>query len=160
MKNLNVCNVEDIADTLLFLSPCCITPKKLQKLLFISYGMFLVIENDEYSNNLKKLFKNEFEAWAHGPVVPRIYRKYKNYGMSPICTPSNFIPNIDTNIIKFLDEILMIFGKYKAYQLEKFTHSQSAWQKARAGVDDLGICNQKISDQDIFDSYKNYVQKN
>ena len=50
-----------------------ITPLKLQKILYYAQGYYLAKEN-------RPLFKEDFEAWAHGPANPGIYDKYKDYG--------------------------------------------------------------------------------
>jgi uncharacterized phage-associated protein len=47
-----------------------ITPLKLQKIVYITYGWFLVIAK-------KRLFDEPILAWKLGPVIPSIYYFYK-----------------------------------------------------------------------------------
>ena len=59
--------------------------------------------------------------------------------------------------ISFLGNIMSIFDKYQAHELEEFTHKQSAWINARKGTDKFGICKTKILDKDIYEDYCKYV---
>ena len=54
-----------------------VTPLALEKLLAFSNGV-------NYALNGKQLIFEESQAWAHGPVYPRMYNKYKKYGYKPI----------------------------------------------------------------------------
>ena len=47
-----------------------ISNMKLQKLLYYAQGYFLAIANEP-------LFHERIYAWTHGPVVPKVYHKYK-----------------------------------------------------------------------------------
>jgi uncharacterized phage-associated protein len=47
-----------------------ITPLKLQKIVYITYGWYLAITN-------KRLFEEPIVAWDLGPVIPSIYYFYK-----------------------------------------------------------------------------------
>ena len=155
-----VSNAKDIAEVILYLSGSCVTPKKLQKLLYISYSMYLVLNNNSaYEKQNNRLFENNFEAWAHGPVLPQIYAKYRDYGMCPITTSLTSLEqlNLSSEIISFLGDIILIFGNYEAYKLEEFTHKQSALINSRKGTDKFGICKTKILDKDIYEDYCKYV---
>jgi uncharacterized phage-associated protein len=46
------------------------TNMKLQKLLYYAQGQYLA-EHEE------PLFDEDIEAWSHGPVVPSVYRAFK-----------------------------------------------------------------------------------
>ncbi len=50
---------------------------KLQKLLYFAQGI-------SYCMNDEELFSEQLEAWVHGPVVPSVYRQYRDYGYNPI----------------------------------------------------------------------------
>ena len=54
-----------------------VTPLALEKLLSFCNGV-------NYAVNGKQLIFDESQAWAHGPVYPYIYNKYKKYGYKPI----------------------------------------------------------------------------
>ena len=70
MKNA-VKDVYEIAKWFLHTEP--MTHKKLQKLLYFSYGIYLAQNNENCNKLNNSLFKNKFEAWVHGPVDPKIY---------------------------------------------------------------------------------------
>ena len=50
---------------------------KLQKILYFNQAEFLVMKG-------VPCFNDEIEAWDFGPVVPKVYRKYKIYGSGDI----------------------------------------------------------------------------
>ena len=78
-------NVEDIAEWFLnknriqmnFEDSEYITNLKLQKLLYYAQGYFLAKKNTS-------LFEDDFLAWEHGPVIRKIYNKYRTNGSSGI----------------------------------------------------------------------------
>jgi len=56
-----------------------ITHLKLQKLVYISYGVYLAMTRGN-----KRLFNERIEAWPFGPVIPELYHEFKRFGMSRI----------------------------------------------------------------------------
>lgn len=50
---------------------------KLQKLVYYAQAWYLGI----YGTSL---FEEDFEAWVHGPVIPALYREYKEFACKPI----------------------------------------------------------------------------
>ena len=95
-----------------------ITPMKLVKLVYIAHGWYLGISD-------KALIDENPEAWKYGPVIPRVYHHFKDYGREAI-TINNFPNNPDDNLpeqIKtFLDKIWEVYGKFSAIQLSAKTH--------------------------------------
>lgn len=94
---------------------------KLQKLLYYAQSYSLAL-------NDKPLFNEKFEAWTHGPVIPIIYQKYKNYGSDGIKEYDDVSLDLDTE--KLLLEIYDVFGKYSAWGLRELTHSEYPWINA------------------------------
>lgn len=95
---------------------------KLQKLLYYAQGTFLALED-------KPLFKEKLVAWQHGPVVEKIYQKYKHYESNGI--DENIIFNseqIDLDTRKILEEVYDVFGQYSAWKLRNMTHDETPWQ--------------------------------
>lgn len=107
-----------------------VTNKKLQKLLYYAQAWSLVL-------NDKKIFKEDIEAWVHGPAVREVYGTYKKYGFSFIKkdVPETAIMTIARTDRNILDEVWNIYGKYDADYLEMLTHSEDPWQQARAGLE-------------------------
>jgi len=100
---------------------------KLQKLLYFTQGL-------SFCMNDKEFFDEQFEAWVHGPVIPSVFNKYKNYGHDPIDILYD-IREIDDEQKAVLEYVKENYGKYDGRYLEKLTHSQDPWLYARMGLD-------------------------
>ena len=125
-----------------------ITPLKLQKILYYSQGYYLAMNN-------KELFKEEFQAWAHGPANPKIYDSYKKYGCNAIDKPAvKDVPNFGTNIQEFLYDIWNTFGIYDGKYLEELTHQEEPWINARKGYEPGEICNNIITKESMKKFFK------
>ena len=98
---------------------------KLQKLLYYAQGFHLAIFE-------APLFAEPIEAWVHGPVVPEIYRAYKDCGAEAIPAPSGFDPmQLDQPTRELLDEVYDVYGQYSAWKLRNMTHVEAPWVDAR-----------------------------
>lgn len=151
MKEKQV-EIYDIADWFLIHEP--MTHKKLQKLLYFSYGYYLATYNINESKLNNEIFTNDFEAWVHGPVSPKIYSAYKSAGYSLI--KKNIVsPIILSNEVEKV--LFFVLGKYKSYdgdQLERITHNQLPWIKARNGISAIEPCSNPILSEDIYKYFK------
>lgn len=105
-----------------------ITNKKLQKLLYYAQGWYLAVKD-------RPLFKEDIQAWVHGPAIPSVYEQYKQFGYEGI----NILVNTEeiSPLMKddLLNEVWKVYGKYDAEYLEMLTHNEKPWQKAREGLD-------------------------
>ena len=101
-----------------------ITNLKLQKLLYYAQGVYYAITD-------KLLFKDEIQAWVHGPVVPEVYRKYKENGMNGIKYDEDDEDNviIDNETLEILVSVYNTFGKYSAWGLREKTHEEAPWKE-------------------------------
>ena len=54
-----------------------VTPMKLQKLVYIAYGWALALYD-------LQLFKEQIQAWKHGPVIASLFHEFKVYTNNPI----------------------------------------------------------------------------
>lgn len=154
MKN-EVNNICDIAKWFLHSKP--MTHKKLQKLLYFSYGIYLA-QNNESSDNLKKaLFTNKFEAWVHGPVDPTIYSIFKNNGINLLYIENVETFNFNTEIMNALSKTMDLYGELDADELERITHNQTPWINARSGLSSFDSSNRQLSDIDIFNTFKEII---
>lgn len=97
-----------------------LTNMKLQKLLYYAQSMSLAVFN-------RKLFKEEVEAWIHGPVVDNVYKVYKVCGASPINEEEPVCFDKDIEIL--LEYIYEKFGIYTPLQLRSLTHSENPYKK-------------------------------
>src|SRR4051794_29210853 len=92
-----------------------VTNLKLQKLLYYAQGWYLALNNDP-------LFNDRIEAWPHGPVVPRVYGRFKHWRWDPI-SEAIASPQLRDKVAAHLKEVMDVFGIYSAFQLERMTHA-------------------------------------
>lgn len=105
-----------------------ISNKKLQKLLYYAQAWNLAIKN-------KPLFKDDIEAWIHGPTVRSVYIEFKKFGFSPITLAVEEKEIKDLEKDDLLNEVWQLYGKYDADYLETLTHNEKPWQEAREGLE-------------------------
>lgn len=97
---------------------------KLQKLVYYAQGFHLAMYNEP-------LFPEDIYAWTHGPVVPELYREYRQYGPGSIPVPTDLDPAIyDERTGKLLDEVYGVYGQFSAWKLRSMTHEEPPWQEA------------------------------
>ena len=139
-----------------------LSPMKIQKLVFYAHGWCLALTEHA-------LVSERFEAWAWGPVVPKLYGILKVYGNEPVDKPisyiahvgglkfQNVIPNIDNSpspesLKEEAREILTgawnTYGKYSPARLSNATHAEDTpWaQVYRPGERSIEIPNKLIED--------------
>lgn len=143
--------VEDVISW--FLSKDSMSPKKLQKLLYYAYAWTLTLENEEVESLENKLFDERIEAWVHGPVIPKVYNKYRDYGYNNISQIDNDSSVFPEDIESILNQIWEVYGGFSGDELESLTHQESPWKNARKGYKPLDRCNEIIKDEDIFTCY-------
>jgi uncharacterized phage-associated protein len=102
-----------------------ITNLKLQKLLYYSQAWSLALSG-------KSLFTDRIEAWVHGPVVPSVFREYREFKWSPLVADCDQPAHGD--VIRHVDRVLAVYGKFDASQLERMTHNEDPWRNARTGL--------------------------
>ena len=148
-KNIEISDLSIIINWFIFQQP--MTHKKLQKMLYFSYGIYLT-ENNKNINNIKNfLFENKFEAWVHGPVDPEVYQIYKNSGINLISIENYEEGNkLSKKVLKVLKKTMEIYSKYSADELEEITHNQIPWQNARKDLAPWEASNNPILDEDIY----------
>ena len=122
---------------------------KLQKLVYYAQAW-----NYTLFNNV--IFKEEIQAWKHGPVVRSIYDRFKS---SNVYTPIN-VSSLEIELVKFdertedlLLEINEIYGEHSASYLEDLTHSEKPWILARKGLPDYVNCENEITLKSMKDFY-------
>ena len=119
---------------------------KLQKLLYFVQAYFLARKN-------KACFDDEIQAWAFGPVVPRAYQEFKQYGGCNIPTINderigNEIKECDfePSDEKDIKEIVDVFSKYSASALVTLSHQQDPWKNSYVKGENNKIDIQLIKD--------------
>ena len=102
----------------------------MQKLLYYAQGVYLASTGE-------KLFEENIEAWAHGPVVQEVYDIFKENGKNNILIKLNddeinVIRNIENNseVSEILNEVYNNFAIYTAWQLREMSHTPGGpWDK-------------------------------
>lgn len=124
-----------------------ITHLKVQKLLYYCEAWFL-------ANFDRPLFKQDFEAWAHGPVCREVWAKYKNKSWESLNPERK--PRIPDGLEAFLDQVHNQYGQFSAKRLEEISHNEAPWQKAREGIPAGARCDNVI-DKTLMRNY--YAKK-
>lgn len=126
-----------------------ITNLKLQKLVYYAQAWHL-------ANYSKPLFDDDFEAWVHGPVIRNLYFSYNKYGPSVIKSDLK-IQDVERKFapetMKFLQEVAEVYMPYGAYHLERMTHQEEPWNKARGHCAPDENCENIISKESMKEYY-------
>lgn len=151
----DLCSVEDVARFFIWKAnqegkP--ITNKKLQKLLYYAQAWHVTL-----SEPSEPLFKDEIEAWVHGPAVRRIYLHYKKFGFAPITIEVSEAEVKELKDHGLLNDIWKVYGKYDAEYLEQLTHEEEPWQKARQGLEVNESSDNAISLESMKDYYSTKI---
>jgi uncharacterized phage-associated protein len=128
-----------------------LTPLKIIKLTYISYGWYLAL-----TGNKECLISEKPEAWNFGPVFPTLYQVFKKFGKSPIKNPEKFWSDdaITDRDALFLDRIWEIYGSKTGVYLSAMTHTpDTPWST----VYPKGF-NLQIPDVLIFEHYKSKMK--
>ena len=135
-----------------------ITNLKLQKIMYYAQAWHLTITGE-------RLFDGEFEAWVHGPVLTTLYNDYKGFGWHPIEREdleegsfNKLRNNIDLKTLEILDEVIDEYFGLSAYELERLTHSEDPWVKARKGKLPDEPSQDIIKDEWMKDYYTKYLR--
>ena len=123
-----------------------VTHLKLQKLLYYAQAWHLALKK-------KPLFDEPIEAWVHGPVVRSVYRRFRECHGDPISLKSAK-PELGPAVEKHLTEVFSAYGRYSAWDLERMTHQEEPWQKARKGLNPDEEGKSEIARQHMTDFYR------
>ena len=131
-----------------FLSIQSMSNKKLQKLCYYAQAWHLALEDEPLINDCV------FEAWVHGPVCPELYWQYREYGYDNIPVYEGNINNVSEEIKDFAKEVFDAYGELSGNELEVLSHSEAPWQNARGTLKPWERCNEKISEDDMKNYYR------
>ena len=105
---------------------------KIQKLLYITYGVYLSVYK-------KRLVNEHPQAWPYGPVFPTTRNNLNKIDLYSISIGSEHIKHDelsqmkdDVDLNKVIDFVLTNFGTWNAGQLSEWSHSVgSPWALTR-----------------------------
>lgn len=112
-----------------------ITHLKVQKLVYYADAWFL-------ANYDRALINDDFEAWAHGPVVRSLYEKYRECGFSALEPEKP--KTIPDAVVPILDAVHQEYGQFSAKRLEGLTHHEDPWKLTRGNLAPEAKCTRPI----------------
>lgn len=129
----------DIANHFIEYSGYTKTNLQILKLTYISHGYMLAIHD-------VPLIEDDVQAWEHGPVIPKIYNKFKKW-RSGVIGRTSYIPKpFRTEEREILEAVFAHYGKYCGYYLSQITHEdgkiETPWKQCYQSGMNLPIPNE------------------
>ncbi|SFB88367.1 Uncharacterized phage-associated protein [Brevinema andersonii] len=122
---------------------------KLQKLLYIVYGIYL-------SENSQVLFDEEPLCLPFGPVFNSVLQLYKQ---GKLDLREEYPPINDENIQETIERVVRGFGQYGAKTLSEWSHREgSTWDRAHRESDIWGNFIDKDYIKEEFDKFIKSLQ--
>lgn len=121
---------------------------KLQKLVYYCQVWSLVWDE-------KPLFKEEIQAWANGPVIPKLYKAYKKQFQVSKSKYGNS-KKLKKYQIETINAVLKTYGSKPAYWLSNLTHKEKPWRNARKHIASGERGSTPININDIYTYYANF----
>ena len=113
------CTALEAANYLIFLmndSFDDLSNMKLNKLLYYAQGQYLLQKGEV-------LFDDDIEAWEHGPIIDKVYQKYKNSGDASISDYDTYMARqMPEDCADVLMKVAREYGRYTASALRNKTH--------------------------------------
>jgi uncharacterized phage-associated protein len=96
---------------------------KLQKLVYYCQAWHLVWEDEP-------LFSARIEAWANGPVVPKLFAQHRRrYRLS--AWPSGDGRRLKEHEATTVDAVVAFYGPKSGQELAELTHREDPWRLVR-----------------------------
>ena len=127
----NAISVHDVARYFLALQSeeagMDISNLKLQKLCYYAQGFSLALRGTP-------LFTDKIKAWEHGPVVPDLWHRYKEFGDGTIPPVRDLqLERYQPDVRDLLDEVYEVYGQFSAWKLREMTHDEPPWADTPKG---------------------------
>lgn len=119
---------------------------KLQKLVYYCKAWSLVWDEDP-------LFSEGFEAWANGPVVPKLYQEHKGKFFCPRHFTGADVSRLTPRQKENIDIVLKSYGDKSPQYLVALSHSEKPWADAHKGHENWELCKAPITDEAIAEYY-------
>ena len=126
---------------------------KVQKLLYIAYGFFLVVKGYRLTNEHP-------QTWPYGPVFPTTRNKLLKVDLYSINMNDECLSKLkDDNDLKSLTALVFNnFGEWSAAKLTEWSHSDgSPWERT-VGADNF-TWGDRIPDEYIMSYFDSMIQK-
>jgi len=124
--------------------------KKIQTMCYYVQGWYV-------ANYGKFLFKEDFEAWAHGAICPALYLKFREYETAEIYVSEENAKNVELTKKQkqFIDLVIKKYRYYTANELVEYIQKEEPWINARKGLGNREYSKRIISKNSI----KEYFDK-
>lgn len=119
---------------------------KLQKLVYYCKAWSLVWDEDP-------LFAGRVEAWAHGPVIPDLYRMHQGMFMCPAAFPDADVSRLSDTQKESIDTVLKSYGDKSPQFLVSLSHEEAPWRDARGSCAPGERCTNEITDEAMAEYY-------
>lgn len=121
------------------------TAWKLQKLAYYAQAWSLVWDQ-------RPLFSDRIEAWANGPVCPRLYREHRGQFW---ITEINGDPGcLDATGRETINAVLDYYGDKHPQWLSDLTHMEGPWIEARGDIPLGAPCDREITHESMASFYE------
>ncbi|MFM1525284.1 MULTISPECIES: Panacea domain-containing protein [Helcococcus] len=117
---------------------------KLQKLLYLS-------QRESFCLTGKKLFKEDFEGWVHGPVITEL-RFFFDEGYAALKSLDD--SKLNVNEMYIVNNVIAKYGMYEAWYLRDLTHEEISWKNSRIGLSGKNHGCKKLKLEDIEEDAK------
>lgn len=123
------------------------TTMKLQKLCYYCQAWSLAWDETP-------LIDEEFEAWANGPVCPKLYNAHKGlFTVTPNNLDVDYHGVFNENQIDTINKVLEFYGNKEPHWLSELTHLENPWKHARIGYAPGERCNIIIKKESMQEYY-------
>lgn len=123
-----------------------LTTMKLQKLMYYIQAWSLVWDE-------KPMFKEDFQAWANGPVCVELFKKHQGRFVVNSDDFEKIPPNFSKSELETIEAVLDFYGKEDPHWLSELTHSEDPWIEARVGCAPGEYCNKIITKESMQEYY-------
>lgn len=127
-----------------------VTPLMLQKLLYFIQGIYSALYGDP-------MFQEDCEAWVHGPVYREVYDLFRDFKYNPIddarfSVLDDMEEELTADEKRVINLVVNTFGIYSGKILERITHNEEPWKKARKGYGE-GIYSKECLTKESIQNY-------
>ena len=117
---------------------------KMQKLCYLAQGWSLALLG-------RPLFDDVIEAWALGPMIPLLFRRFKRHRWHAIPFKLRTEPSkeLDAEEMELLDWVWKEYGRRSARELKRLTRSQTPWKEVYGDTPLPEPCYKEITQKKI-----------
>lgn len=133
-----------------FLKQKPMTHKKLQKMSYYAQAWSCALLDRPLIDD------DTFEAWASGPVAPRLYQRYQGSYWKPLqADPDTDTVIADPDGLWILESVLMTYGNHSGLALASLACSEDPWIRAYHASEEQRECHNKIDPESMRIYYRN-----